>query len=288
RLRRRIDRIVDEFDQPGAASLLRDKYLQTLSPLERWLEALPGMAALGRMIDQAGYSARAWHYVLLAAALGAPALAAGWVFTHHPLIALAAGLAAAALPFFALARARARRLDRIEEQLPEALDIMTRALRAGHPFNETLHLVAEEMQGPIAREFGDTFADINYGADVRSAFLALLERVPSITLMTIVTSVLVQRETGGNLAEILEKNSAVVRGRFRFQRRVRTLSAEGRLSAWVLTMVPFVLFLMLSVVNPDYLPVLTRDPFGRQLIAGAFFMMIVGIFWMRKIIRIDV
>jgi tight adherence protein B len=191
------------------------------------------------------------------------------------------------VPVLKLQVERRRRLARFEEQLPEALDVMARALRAGHPFSETLKLVSEEMTGPIAQEFGKAFADINYGVSVSDAFHAMLARTPSLSLMTVITAVLVQRESGGNLAEILDKIAAVVRSRFRFQRRVRTLSAEGRLSAWILVMIPFVLAIVLAIFSPSYLPMLVKDPTGRTLAMFAFVMIILGIVWIRRIIRIQ-
>jgi tight adherence protein B len=142
------------------------------------------------------------------------------------------------------------------------------------------------MTGPIAQEFGKAFADINYGVSVSDAFHAMLARTPSLSLMTVVTAVLVQRESGGNLAEILDKIAAVVRSRFRFQRRVRTLSAEGRLSAWILVLIPFALATVMTVVSPNYLPMMVKDPTGRTLVMFAFVMIIVGIIWIRRIIRI--
>ena len=138
--------------------------------------------------------------------------------------------------------------------------MMKRALRAGHPFSGAIKLVSEELEAPLGKEFGTTFADLNYGNDVRRAMLGLLQRVPSVPVMALVTSVLVQKETGGNLAEILGQISTVVRGRFRFERKIRTLSAEGRMSAWILALVPIVLFGVITVTTPDYLPTLTQDP----------------------------
>jgi len=180
-----------------------------------------------------------------------------------------------------------RRVGKFEEQLPDAVDVMKRALRAGHPFNSCLKLVAEDMDEPISREFELTFADVNYGNDLRRALLGLLLRVPSTSLMAVVTAVLIQKETGGNLAEIFESISQVIRSRFRFGRRVRTLSAEGRLSAWILTLVPILLFGVLWLTTPAYLPPLLESPTGQKMIAFAVIMMVVAVFWMRKIIRID-
>ena len=144
------------------------------------------------------------------------------------------------------------------------------------------------MDDPVAAEFGTTFADINYGNDVRRAMMGLLHRVPSVTVMALVTSVLVQRETGGNLAEILDRIASVVRGRFKLQRRVKTLSAEGRMSAWILALVPFVLFAVVWVTTPEYLPVLLEEEAGKKMIIYAAVSGVIGMFWIRKIIRIEV
>jgi tight adherence protein B len=192
------------------------------------------------------------------------------------------------LPYFRLSRQRRRRLEKIEEQIPDAVDVIKRALRAGHPFNAAIKLVADDMDQPIAKEFELTFSDLNYGNDVRRALLGLLNRVPSVTVMALVTSVLVQRETGGNLAEILDQIAKVVRGRFKFERKVRTLSAEGRVSAWVLAMVPLVLIVLLSVVSPNYLPVLLTNPVGHKLLFVAGILGVIGIVWIRRIIQIEV
>jgi tight adherence protein B len=182
----------------------------------------------------------------------------------------------------------AKRFAKFEEQLPEALDVMTRALRAGYPFNETLHLVATEMEDPIAREFHITFDEINFGVDMGCALRGLVERTPSMSLMAIVTTVQVQRETGGNLAETFENIGKLIRGRFRFQRRVLTLTAEGRMSAWIMAMVPFFIFAGLSIINPGYVESLTTDPMGRKAILGGIVLMIVGNLWIRKLIALEI
>jgi tight adherence protein B len=286
RLRKRLGTLAEDaaFNQ---VSLLREKYLKQLSPLERWLESLPGMRALERLIEQSGHTVPAYRVVLLSLGLGLTAGIAAWSISRNPLIALAAPVIPLWTPFLKLKMDRNKRFVRFEEQLPEALDMMTRALRAGHPFNETVQVVAKEMDDPIAREFGITFDEINYGVDIRQAFQNLLGRMPSMSLIAMITSVLVQRETGGNLAEILEKISAVVRGRFRFQRRVRTLSAEGRMSAWILTLVPFVLFAMIAITTPDYVMTLVNEPTGRKLILISLGLIVIGTLWIRKLLRIE-
>ena len=263
------------------------KYLRRLSPFERQLESLPGMARLAQLLEQAGYSTAAYRVALLSIALGIAGTAVGWSFSRSIIWAAVAGAVGLAMPYLKLTRDRKDRVDQFEEQLPDAIDSMKRALKAGLPFAATLKAVAEDMDDPVAREFELTFADINYGNDARRAMLGLLERMPSLAVMAFVTAVLVQKETGGNLAEILEQISAVIRGRFKFFRKVRTLSAEGRMSAWILALVPFVLFIVITVTTPEYLPVLLDDPVGVKLITGGGIMGIVGIFWIRKIIRID-
>ena len=240
-LKTRLGQIDAASGQGSIASLLRDKYMRQLSPAERWLESLPGMEALAQLIEQAGTTMPAYRLIAISLALGAAGGVAGWVFGRSALIALACAGVGLAAPYAKMLRDRKQRIQKFEEQLPDAIDSMKRALRAGHPLSATLKLVSEDMDEPVAREFALTFADINYGNDLRRAMLGLLQRMPSVAVMALVTSVLVQKETGGNLAEILEQISSVIRSRFRFQRRVRTLSAEGRLSAWILAMVPFVL-----------------------------------------------
>jgi tight adherence protein B len=288
RLRKRIADIEREADGDGVASLLRQRYLGNLSPTERSLEQLPGMDRLRQFIEQSGNTTLAYRLVLTSVVLAIVAGFVAWTFTRVELAGLGAFCLAATLPILKISRDRAVRLAKFEEQLPDAIDIIRRALIAGHPFNASLKLVADDSQDPIAREFELTFADINYGNDVRRAMLGLLGRVPSVTVMAFVTSVLVQKETGGNLAEILDQIANVVRGRFRFQRRVRTLSAEGRMSAWVLALTPLILFAAIWMLNPDYLPLLLNDPLGGKIAFGAFIWGGIGILLLRRIIRIEV
>jgi tight adherence protein B len=288
KLKARLGDLERELGASSFSSLLREKYLRELSPLERTLEQLPLMATLTEMIEQAGHSYMAHRVTLAAIGFGTLGAFGVWTFTHDALLTLLAGAVAAALPFLKIMRDRTQRIQKIEEQLPEAVDMMKRALRAGHPFSGAIKLVSEELAAPLGKEFATTFADLNYGNDVRRAMLGLLQRIPSVPVMALVTSVLVQKETGGNLAEILGQISSVVRGRFKLERKIRTLSAEGRLSAWILALVPTVLFAIISVTTPDYLPMLTEDPLGKKLLIAGGVMGVIGILWIRRIIRIDV
>lgn len=269
-------------------SLLRQKYLKELSPLERALETLPGMERFARLIEQSGSTTPAYRFFILSLVLALVAALLGWSLTRLPYWAVLAAVGGLSLPYMKVMRDRGVRLAKFEEQLPDALDVVKRALKAGHPFSQALKLVAEDMEDPVAREFDLVFSEVNYGGDMRNALLALMERVPSVSVVAMVTAVLVQKETGGNLAETFERITAVIRGRFKLYRRVRTLSAEGRLSAWILALVPLVLVVVISLTTPDYLPTMFKDPMGKNLIAAAIVFGILGILWIRRIIRIQV
>jgi len=288
RLQKRIKELAPDADADAITSLLRKKYLKSLSPMERWLESLPGMESLADLLEKADYKYRSYQVVFGVITLTLFGITMAWVATRNPVITGAVGFVCVIFPFFKITQAKRKRIAIFEEQLPDAIDIMKRALRAGHPFSESLHFVADEMEGPVAREFSITFADLNYGNDLRRAMLGLLHRVPSIPVMALVSCILIQKDTGGNLAEILDQIGKVIRNRFKFQRRVKTLSAEGRMSAWILAMVPFVLVLVISWTNPKYLPMLIEDPKGIKLITFAFISMLIGVYWIRRILRIEV
>jgi tight adherence protein B len=292
RMRRRLLKRLEELSvEPGAdsaPSLLRRRYLERLSPLERRVEALPGMATLRRVVEQAGIDRPAHRFVLMGIIWGVVAGAGSVLFGSGWLAALAVGIVTASTPFIRLVLQRAKRINEIEARLPDAIDIIKRSVRAGHPFIAAIKLVGEDMEGPIAEEFAATAADFSYGSDPRAALLGLVARVPSATLMGFVTAVLIQRETGGNLAEILDNISQVIRGRHRFHRKIRTLSAEGRVSAWVLTLVPFGLAAVLQLTSPDYLGILFESDRGLSMLVVCGLLMVAGIYWMRKIIRIEI
>ena len=288
RLKKKLGDIEAADSEEAYSSLLREKYLRKLSPMERSLERMPSMEALASFIEQSGSKYLAYRVVLLSIILAVAAAFVSWTFFrvwHAPMIA---GGIAAYLPFMKIGKDRSNRMAQFEEQLPDAIDTMTRALRAGHPFPAALKMIGDEFDDPVAAEFDLTFGDINYGNDVRRAMLGLLSRIPTVTVMALVTAVLVQKESGGNLAEILERISAVIRGRFRLHRKVKTLSAEGRMSAWVLAMVPLGLFVVLTISSPDYLPMLVEDARGQKMIIASIISAAIGVYWIRKILRIEV
>ena len=285
-VKQRLDRIMHHHEQASAISLKRQQYLETLSPMEQSLESLPGMASLRKLIEQTGKNRAAYQVAALCLILMLVSLLSVGIITGYWLLALPISLLLAWLPILHLTKIRNDQLTLFEEQLPDALDAITRSLQVGHPFNDAMRMVSIEMKDPIASEFGMTSMEINYGVDFKSAMINLLERKPSISLMALVSSVLIQRETGGNLSEVLSNLSEVIRSRFQLQRKVKTLSAEGRLSALILLLLPFVLMGVIYFANPDYLYPLFYEPFGQKLLTISGVSMILGVIWIKKIIKI--
>jgi len=194
----------------------------------------------------------------------------------------------ACLPFLYMLSAKQKRIATIEQQLPSSLDLMGRAMVAGHAFPSALQMVGTEMPEPIASEFRIVFDEINYGIPTSEALMNLIQRVPSTDVSYFVIAVLIQRETGGNLAELLGNISELIRARLKLLGTVRVLSAEGRLSAWILTLLPFVLGAVLQLVNPEFVSVLWTDPNGLRMVVIALILMVFGIFVMWRIIKIRV
>ncbi|MDP3653120.1 MAG: type II secretion system F family protein [Rhodoferax sp.] len=226
--------------------------------------------------------------LMMSMALGAFGLLLPALFGKPPIFGAALGLALSLLPWWRVAVRRRARVERIERQLPEALDLMGRAMRAGHAFPSAVKMVADELPDPLGRDFRILFDEMNYGVSTNDALAHLAERVPVPDVSYFVVAVLIQRESGGNLAELLDKISAIVRDRLKLLGEVRTLSAEGKLSAIILTALPFGVALVVNLVNPTFMDVLWTDPTGLRMVGAACFMMLLGILWMRSIIRIRV
>ena len=199
-----------------------------------------------------------------------------------------ASMAMGALPLLYVRRARTRRLNKIEQQLPDAIDLIGRAIRAGHAFTNALQMAGDELPQPIGGEFRILFDEVNYGTAMNDALLNLANRIPSLDLKYVVIAVLIHRESGGNLAEMLDNLSSIIRARLKLLGAIRVLSAEGRLSAWVLGLLPFGTAFMLHLVNPGFMSLLWTDPAGNTMLYIMAVLMLFGFLWMRKIIRIRV
>jgi len=206
--------------------------------------------------------------------------------SSYGLSALAA-LVAALLPYFWVRRAAARRLRKFEEQLPEAVDMIAVSLRAGHALTTGLLMVAEELANPLRAEFRLVHDQQAYGKPLPDVLREFADRVPVLDARLFVTAVLTQRETGGNLAEILDKLASVVRERFRVRRQVRSLSAHGRITGWTLALLPPTLAGILLLIAPTHVRILVDDPFGRQLLTGAIVLQIAGMLAIRRIVNVE-
>jgi tight adherence protein B len=208
-----------------------------------------------------------------------------WLFAPMILIDLGAAVALGLLPYGILTWKRGRRISAFNAVLAECIDMLARALRAGHSVAGALEMLAENSQEPAASEFGEIFKQINLGLPLRDALLQLLDRVPSADLRVLVTAILVQRDTGGNLVEILDRTVFVIRERLRIQGEIQVQTAQGRLTGWILTALPVVMMVMLNVVNPGYSSILFHDPFGRKLIYYSIGMLLVGSLLIRSIVN---
>lgn len=282
--RQRVRGIVDSMSEE-TRSILRERARKNLAGWEQAIESIPQVEHIARLLEQVGSRMPAYRFVLLSAVLGLAVALLMWLLINVLLVALLIGALAAAVPTMLLASKRDKRLAKFEEQLPDALSMIARALRAGLPFMDALKIASQECPDPMGEELRITFADMNYGMGMRDGFLNLMTRIPSISLTTMVTAVLVQRDSGGNLADILDKVAMVIRSRYKLQRKILTMTAEARMSAWVLALMPLALAAVLFISSPDYLPMLINAPEGPKIIGYAVFAMFLGILWMRKIIR---
>ncbi|ALK97857.1 pilus assembly protein TadB [Massilia sp. WF1] len=279
-------RTMSASDTAKPVSITKKRVMSTHPLVQDMLTALPFTAALDRLLAQSGKN---WTVAgLLGCSLGAglAAWAAAYWWAWPARLALSLGLAL--LPLQLVLRARAKRLDRIENQLADALELISRALRAGHAFPTALKMVGDEMKDPIAGEFGIVFDEINFGISMSDALGNLVNRVPSTDLRYFVVALMIQRETGGNLSELLDNIGRIIRDRIKLLGQVRVLSAEGKMSAWVLGLLPFGAAGMIQLTNPQFLALLLTDSAGQKMVGFALGMMAVGFFVMRKIIRIRV
>jgi tight adherence protein B len=226
--------------------------------------------------------------LIVSAAAGIGAAVVTAIFARSAFAPFVAGAAGVGAPIAWLANRRSARLHRFEEQFPEALDLMSRAIRAGHAFQTAMGMAADELEEPVGPEFKTTFDQQNFGLPIADALRALSERVPLLDIRFFVTAVLIQRDTGGNLAEILDNLAHVVRERFKIRRQVRVHTAHGRFTGYVLLALPAALGVALSVINPDHMNLLFREHMGQVMLVGAIVMQTIGFIWIRHVIKIEV
>lgn len=289
KIEKRLQALSASLDRTGQAHLLKQRMLSEVPALERLLLNFPRAHRLDRFILQAGLDWTVSRLLLSSAVLGAIGGMMVIVFAHQSILPGAiVGVVLAAMPLLYVQNKRARRLGRIEQQLPEALDLLIRALRSGQAFSSGLQMIGEEMAEPIAGEFRTVHDEINFGVSLQQALTNLSERVPITDLRYFVVAVLIQRDSGGNLTEVLVNLSRLIRERFKLISRVKVLSSEGRLSAWILGLMPFALAAIMTLLNPDFMTPLWTDPIGIAIIKYLLVMMVFGVLVLRKIIRLRV
>jgi tight adherence protein B len=294
--KRRLDRRLQDVAMPtgdaangGAdATILKRSVEGPLPALDRLVAKTGAGLSLTRMIEQAGSRTTPSAFVMTSIGSAAAAALVTAIFVHVPFAPLAGAAVGFVIPFAWLRHKRSSRLHRFEEQFPEALDLLSRAIRAGHAFQTAMGMVGDDLAQPVGPEFKKTFEEQNFGLPLRDALNQLAERTPLLDVRFFVTAVLIQRETGGNLSEILDNLAHVVRERFKIQRQVRVHTAHGRFTGYVLLGLPAVLAIALSFINPEHMQVLFREHLGQMMLLTAIVMQTVGFIWIRQVIKIEV
>jgi len=249
---------------------------------------LPHLRDLRLMLDQAGMEWSIQSYLLLAFGWGISMGLAALTVTGIWYFALAAAALGSTFPYLWINRKRKRRIGAFEAQLPEAIDLLGRAIRAGHPLSSGLDMVSDESPDPVAAEFRRTFEEQRFGLPLEDSLLAMADRVALVDVRILVTAILIQRNVGGNLAEILDNIAYTIRERFKIRRQLRVFTAQGRMAGYVLAVLPVTVGVILFLLNPDYMLTLFRDPVGRLSLAVAAVLQTTGYLWIRKIVNIDI
>jgi tight adherence protein B len=279
---------IDDKPDSGKKALLKTSVDGPIPALDRFIAGSTRGSAFGRWIEQSGVKVSISGLLFVACGFAGLfglivmfSIRTAWVIP----VGAAIGFA---VPFLYLNVKRTQRMRAFEEHFPEALDLIARALKAGHAFVTGLKMVADEMEEPIGPEFRKTFDEQNFGLPLKDALENLTMRVPLLDVRFFATAVLIQRETGGNLSEILENLAHVVRERFKILRQVRVHTAHGRFTGYVLLALPAVLCIALSFINPDHMNLLFRERVGQMLLGAAIVMQTIGYFWIRQVVKIEV
>jgi tight adherence protein B len=287
------ERLANERKAPELAAedelaLLRDEQLSQIPALDTLLRKSARVTDIQKMLAQAGMTLRAGNFLGLSALAGVAATFLAYAFSKRVEIAWVAMLVGFILPYSYASYRRNKRFEKFEELFPEAIDTLARAVRAGHAFTTALEMITDEVAEPVAGEFRQLFEEQKFGMPVRDALMNLTERMPLVDVKFFVTAVMLQRETGGNLAEILDNLSYVIRERFKIQRQVRVYTAQGRLTMALLMGMPPIIVTVMMVLNPSFIRPLFADPIGHMLLVAGITLQTVGYFVIRKIIRIQV
>lgn len=286
RILRRLSAI-SEGQKEEEVSVIQVKALSGVPWLNNLLLRLPGIERMAHISEQAAIRQTLGFFILLSLFLGCVSLYGGYLI-NKPALGILGAPVLGLLPYFYILHKKRRRMHAFGRQLPEALELLSRALRAGHAFPAGLKIVSDEFSDPMGTEFGKVFDEINFGTTIPKSLTNLAHRLDCEDLQFLIISVIVQKETGGNLAEILENTSSLIRRRFELLGRVRALSAEGRMSAWMLSILPFLLALGLFIINRAYITLLVKEPLGQKLMMCALIWLTIGIFLIKRMIKIKV
>ena len=287
KLQRRLLELSDSPETPDAA-LVMDRPEGPLPQLDDFVNRTAAGSRLSRLIEQSGVRTTPSAMLVTSLCSGMlAALIAAW-FVRYPLAPIVAAPIGMVLPFAWLVHRRSSRFRRFEEQFPEALDLLSRAIRAGHAFQTAMGMVGEELTEPVGPEFKKTFERQNFGLPLKDAMDELADRVAILDVRFFVTAVAIQRETGGNLAEILDNLAHVVRERFKIRRQVRVHTAHGRFTGYVLLALPAALGAVLSYLSPEHMRLLFQERMGHIMLIAAMVMQTVGFIWIRQVIKIEV
>jgi tight adherence protein B len=287
-LQKRVAEALQDFgSQDHEIQIYRQDSIGGSPAINKILSSLDFIRKLDRNISQAGVQITVSRLLVFSALAGVLALFAALTLMNV-VVAIIPAAIAAMLPYLYVSVVRRKRLRKINAQLPDTLDLLGRSLAVGHAFSEALNQVASEMPEPIATEFRIVFEEQKLGLSTKAALDGLSERVPLTDLRLCITAMHIQRETGGNLAEILEKVAQTIRERFKLMEDFRTLTTSSRGSAWILCALPFGIIFLLTIINPDYMSLLLHDPRGHYVIAAAILLQIMGMLTIRKILAIRV
>jgi tight adherence protein B len=287
------ERLAEERKTPERSpeeelAFMRDEQLSEIPALDSLLRRSQRISAIQKMLAQAGMDLRAGNFLGLCGLTGIAAAIVSYILSRRIEIAWAAMFVGFLMPYSYASMKRQKRFTKFDELFPEAIDTLARAVRAGHAFTTALEMITNEINEPVAGEFRQLYEEQKFGMPVRDALLNLTERVPSVDVKFFVTAVMLQRETGGNLAEILDNLSYVIRERFKIQRQVRVYTAQGRLTMALLMGMPPIIVVVMMTLNPAFIQPLFSDPIGHMLLVGGITLQTVGYFVIRKIIRIQV
>lgn len=278
----------DDAKAPGDDTILKQALEGPLPGMDRLVSGTGMGKRIARLIEQSGLRTTPSALTLISIVFAATAGAITFLFLPQRFAPLLAAVFAGAAPTLFLLHKRSTRMKRFEEQFPEALDLLARAIRAGHALQTALGMAAEELADPVGPEFKKTFDQQNFGLPLRDALNEMAARVSVLDVRFFVTAVLIQRDTGGNLSEILENLAHVVRERFKIRRQVRVHTAHGRFTGYVLLALPAALAIALSFINPEHMQSLFRERLGQLMLMGAIVMQTIGFIWIRQVIKIEV